>query len=267
VAWLQYAFRIIYLPIGVCGVALGTVATTSTARHVAAGDIVNLRRSIRQALRMLTYLTLPATIGLIVLASPIVRLLFEHGRFVASDTKATALALVGYSLGLLAYTAVKVLAPAFYSLGSPRAPLLGSIAAVLTSIVLMMLLYDQMGFLIVAIATSVGAYANIAVLAWRFERRVGGLFERESFEAGGRILASVGAMAALSFLTYRGIEIWLGARGLIAYIATGLMPVIVGAATYLALTAWLRVPEAEALLGLVARGPLARLATRVRRTS
>jgi putative peptidoglycan lipid II flippase len=258
VAWLQYAFRVLYLPIGVFGVALGTIATTSTARHVADGDVEGLRRSLRQSLRMLAFLTLPATAGLLTLSRPIVRLIFERGRFTADDSQATAMALVCYAIGLVAYTSVKVLAPAFYGLGSPRVPLAGSIAAVTVSVTMMALLYGHVGYTIVALATSVGAYVNVLVLVWRFEKRVGGLLVRELADGGGRMLVSTALMAALAYLTASGFEHWIGTSGLTAQAVTGLVPVILGVAVYLLLTTRTRVPEAEALLA-TARASVARL--------
>ena len=123
VSWLDYAFRLLYLPIGLFGVALGTIATAGLARRAAEGDMDGLRNTLRQSLSMLAYLTVPATVGLMVLGVPVVRLLYERGRFTPADTQATAAALLLYSLGLVGYTGVKVLAPAFYALGRPRVPL------------------------------------------------------------------------------------------------------------------------------------------------
>jgi putative peptidoglycan lipid II flippase len=148
----------------------------------------------------------------------------------------------------LAYTGVKVLAPAFYSLGSPRVPLIGSVAAVTVSVTTMALFYMQTGFVIVALATSIGAYVNVLVLVWRFEMRVGGLLVRELAEGGGRMLLSAILMAGCAFLSASGLEIWIGAHGLMAQLATGLLPVTIGAVVYIVLTTRMHVPEAEALL-------------------
>src|SRR5678815_1629285 len=103
VSWLQYAFRILYLPIGVFGVAVGTVATTGLARLAAAGDLDGLRETLRRPISLVAFLTIPATVGLMVLGRPIVRLLFERGSFHALDTQNTATALALYAIGLLAY--------------------------------------------------------------------------------------------------------------------------------------------------------------------
>src|SRR5207253_7621724 len=126
VSWLQYAFRILYVPVGVFGVAAGTIATTGLARRAAAGAMEGLRDTLGRSVSLLAFLTLPATVGLVVLGEPIVRLLFERGRFHAVDTEATAHALALYAIGLVGYTGVKVLAPAFYALGAPRDALAAS---------------------------------------------------------------------------------------------------------------------------------------------
>ena len=251
--WLQNAFRILYLPIGLFGVAIGTLSATGSALRVATGDIEGLRRSMREALRLLAFLTIPATAGLIVLAQPIVRLLFEHGRYRPADTHATALALMYYSLGLVAYTAVKVLAPAFYSLGSARVPLIGSVTAVATSVTLMYATYAWGGYCVVALGTTAGAFVNVAILLLVYERRIGGL-------RGQGLARDMASMAAASLLmgiccwaALRGIERLCGVRGFGAQLATGLAPVLLGIVVYLALAKWWRIAEADSVLALLDR--------------
>jgi putative peptidoglycan lipid II flippase len=249
VACLSYAFRILYLPIGVFGVAVGTVATSGLARRAAAGDMEGLRATLRQSLSMLSFLTIPATVGLMVLATPIVRLLYERGAFAAHGdaTERTAVALVYYSLGLVAYTGVKVLAPAFYALGAPRVPLLASAAAVLTNLAVNVALYRSVGFRSVALGTSLGAWVNAAILAVALERRVGGVRSAEGPGGAVRKLVATGAMAALAVGAARFLESAVGTHGLFAQVITGLVPVTLGALAYGAAALALRVPEAEAL--------------------
>ena len=103
------------------------------------------------------------------------RLLYERGRFAPHDTASTANALAFYSLGLVAYTGVKVLAPAFYALGTPRVPLLASAAAVATNLLVINLLtFQRFGYRAVALGTSLGSIANAAVLVLSLQRRAGG---------------------------------------------------------------------------------------------
>jgi putative peptidoglycan lipid II flippase len=251
--WLQNAFRILYLPIGLFGVAIGTLSTTGSALRVASGDMEGLRRSMRDALRLLAFLTVPATAGLAVLAEPIVRLLFEHGRYRPADTHATALALLCYSLGLVAYTAVKVLAPAFYSLGSARVPLLGSVAAVVTSVSLMFAFHAYGGYRVVALGTAVGALVNVAILLAVYERRVGGLRDAALLRGLLTMAAASVLMAMCCWLSLRGLEQICGVHGFGAQLVTGLAPVLLGIAVYLAVAKWWRIGEADAILALVER--------------
>lgn len=251
VSWLDYAFRILYLPIGIFGVAVGTIATTGLARRAAAGDMDGLRATLRQALGTLAFLTLPATAGIVALSVPIVRLLYEHGRFTAQDTASTATALVYYAVGLVAYTGVKVLAPAFYALGRPRVPLLASASAVATNVLVNLLLYDRLGFRAVALGTALGSLVNAGLLLGIFQRGVGGLGGQHG-RLARMTLASV-LMAPATWLAAGALENGLGSRGLVAQLAVGLLPVALGIALY-GLLAWLfRIPEAEAVRRLIRR--------------
>src|SRR4029079_11394730 len=151
VSWLQYAFRILYLPIGVFGVAVGTVATTGLARRAAAGDVEGLRDTLRRSISLVAFLTIPATVGLIVLARPIVRLLFERGRFHAADTENTATALALFSIGLVAFTRVKALAPAVYALGRARVPLPARAGAAAVNLAVIVLPPARLGYRAIAL--------------------------------------------------------------------------------------------------------------------
>jgi putative peptidoglycan lipid II flippase len=253
VAWLNYAFRILYLPIGVFGVALGTIATTGLSRRAASGDFDGLRTILRQSLSMLAFLTVPATVGLMVLGVPIVRLLYERGRFSPADTQSTAGALLVYSVGLLAYTGVKVLAPAFYAIGTPRVPLFASALAVLTNVLINVTFFARVGFRAVALGTALGSLANVAALLVLFERRVGGLRGRGLGGHLARILLASALMGGVARLVAEGLEARLGPVGLPAQLGTGLLPVLVGLVVYLAAARWLKIPEAGALLGLLRR--------------
>lgn len=261
VSWLTYAFRILYLPIGIFGVAAGTVATSGLSRLAATGDMEGVRSTLRQSLSMLAFLTLPATAGLLVLASPIVRLLYERGKFGPASTEGTAAALVCYAIGLFAYTGVKVLAPAFYALGSPRVPLLASGLAVGMNLLVNVALFRPFGFRAVALGTALGSIVNAIFLATAFERRVGGLRGLGIFSHWARMVLAAGMMAPVVWLLARALASWFGTRGLAAQALTGLVPVVVGVGVY-GLSSWvLRVPEAKTLAGVVRRR-LTPLATR-----
>jgi putative peptidoglycan lipid II flippase len=248
VSWLQYAFRILYLPIGIFGVAVGTIATTGLARRAAVGDMDGLRDTLFRSVALVAFLTVPATVGLMVIGRPIVRLLFERGKFQALDTANTATALALYSIGLVAYTGVKVLAPAFYALGRPRVPLLASASAVATNLLVILLLHDSLHYRAIALGTALGSVLNMLILAGVFHARVGGLL---GARLGGRLLRM--ALAALAMwpaigLSARLLEARLGTHGLTAQLVTGLGPVAVGVLVYGAVSWLLRLPEAGTLV-------------------
>lgn len=259
VAWLQYAFRLLYLPIGVFGVAVGTVAAADLARRAAAEDHKGVRQTVARSLRLLAFLTLPAMAGLIVLRVPIVRLLFERGRFGAIDTAQTAVALALYSVGLVGYTGVKVLAPAFYALGSPRLPLFASASAVATNLAFILLFHSSFGFCAIALGTALASLVNAGFLLVAFEWRIGGLLREVCSTATGKMVLSAAAMAGLIGPAAALFEGWLGTRGIAAQLATGLGPVVLGTIIY-GLASWaLRVPETRLVLAvprrLLARRP------------
>ncbi len=253
VSWLDYAFRLLYLPIGLFGVALGTIATAGLAQRAAEGDMEGLRRMLRRSLSMLAYLTLPATVGLMALGVPVVRLIYERGQFTAADTQATASALFLYSFGLVGYTGVKVLAPAFYSLGTPRVPLAASALAVATNLTVILLAHAALGFRAIAIGTALGSLLNAALLVAVFQKRVGGLFGHGLFRPIARMLLAAVVMGVAA----RGLAGWLegrfGAEGLGAQLWTGLVPVAAGTLVYLGITRALKVGEADVLVSLVTR--------------
>jgi putative peptidoglycan lipid II flippase len=253
VSWLQYAFRILYLPIGVFGVAVGTIATSGLARRAAAGDLDGLRDTLGRSVSLVAFLTMPATVGLAVLGVPIVRLLFERGRFHPADTQNTATALALYSMGLVAYTGVKVLAPAFYALGKPRVPLVASASAVVTNLVVIATLHRALGYRAIALGTALGSLLNALILAGMFERRVRGLLTRRLAGRLLRMAVAAVAMAPIVWFAARAIEARVGTQGLVAQLLTGLAPVALGALVYAAASRLLRLPEADALLGAIRR--------------
>jgi putative peptidoglycan lipid II flippase len=133
----------------------------------------------------------PATVGLIVLAAPIVRLLFERGLFRPADTAATAAALRLYAVGLIGYSAVRIVSPAFYAIGESRTPATVSVLAIAVNVIASVALVRAIGFQGLALGTSLAAIANAAVLLVLLRRRLGGL-------EGGRLMTTMAKVTAAS---------------------------------------------------------------------
>lgn len=250
ISWLSYAFRLMQLPIGVFGVAVGTTALTHLSRDAAREDWDALRTTLRRGLRLVLFLTVPSTVGLAVLGVPIIRLIYEHGRFGPHATLETARALAGYSVGLAAYSAIKVMAPAFYALGRTRVPLVASLTAVAANLVWNLFTFRALGHVGLALGTSIAAIMNLAVLVIAFELRYRGLVNRELLGAVARIAIAAGLMGGGVWLVARAVDrvVDTVVPGLVGDLISALVPVSAGAAIYFGLARAFRLSEATALL-------------------
>ena len=110
ISFLYYADRVMEFPLGIFGIALASASLPAMSRQAAAGDTRGVATTLNFALRLATYVSAPATVGLVVLSVPITRVLFERGRFSPADTEATAVALVWYAVGLVAFAGTRTAA-------------------------------------------------------------------------------------------------------------------------------------------------------------
>ena len=130
ITWLNIAFRLMQLPLGIFGVAVATVTLPLVSRSAAVGNTNEFRSALAHSVRLVLLLTIPAAIGLIILAEPIIHLIYQHGRFTQEATIQTAAALQFYAIGLAGYSADKVLAPAFYALDKRHLPMFVSLTSI-----------------------------------------------------------------------------------------------------------------------------------------
>jgi len=202
---LALAFRLMYLPIGLFGVSVATAALPEIARQVNAGEFDSLRRTISSSLRMMLMMSVPATVGLMVLSWPIVELIFERGAFNADSTSMTAMALLGYAPGLLGYSAVKIASPTFYAMKDARTPVLISMATIVLNLVLNLVLVRYYSFQGLAMGTAIAALFNAACLFFVLSRRIDGIDGSRVALATGKILIASFAMGAAAY----GTERWL----------------------------------------------------------
>jgi putative peptidoglycan lipid II flippase len=172
-SWLNYAFRFFQFPVGVFGVAISVAALPLLSRQAATKDFTRLKETFTSSLTMAFSLTIPATVGLILLSEPIIRLIFEHGNFTAADTFKTAEALRFYALGLFAYASVKVMVPVFYALDNTRYPVVGSFLAVAANILIVLLTITTLQHKAMALSISGAMTANFiflgTILYWKLE--------------------------------------------------------------------------------------------------
>jgi putative peptidoglycan lipid II flippase len=164
-----------------------------------------LRQTLSHAVRLVLALTVPATFGLVALGVPIVRVIFERGRFLPADTEAVALALMGYSPGLVGYSAVKVLSPTFYALRDSRTPVIVSVSAVLMNAVLSVLLARSLGFVGLSLGTAIASLLNAGLLLMLLRRRLGPIGIARMGSTLMRITVASAVMAAAGW----GLHGWL----------------------------------------------------------
>ena len=216
VSWLDYAFRLMYMPIGLFGISIATASLPTISGHAANRNDPGIRRSLSSGLRMMLMLNVPATIGLLVLATPIVRLIFERGRFTPADTAATAAALMCYAPGLIGYSAVKLVSPSFYALGNSRIPVIASAASVAFNVALSLVLVRSLGHRGLALGTAAAALLNAGLLLGLMRARLGGLEGRRLLVASVKISLASLAMAFAAFYAERALHIPFDGTGALA---------------------------------------------------
>lgn len=171
ISYLYYADRLYQLPLGIIGIAIGTVLLPELARHLKGGRQVEAKAALDQSLLIAMLLAMPAALALIAIAEPIVRVLFERGAFTAEASAATAAALTGFAAGLPAFVLVRVLQPGFFAREDTRTPTLFAAISAAVNIALSLALFPSLQHVGIAIATSVSAWANAALLAATLLRR------------------------------------------------------------------------------------------------
>ncbi len=195
VSWLQYSFRLVQLPIGVFGVAIGVAAMPQLAKHAAHKDIDKLRDTFVSSLLLVFSLTIPAAAGLYLLSDPIIALIFERGAFTAADTLATAQALSLYSLGLFAYASNKVIVPVFYAIEKTIYPVLASFLAIIVNIVFITATIHYLEHLSIALSMSITMFCNFLFLCCILYRKIAGYDLLYLAKGLGKILGATAGMA------------------------------------------------------------------------
>jgi putative peptidoglycan lipid II flippase len=253
ISWLNYAFRFLQLPIGVFGVAIATVSTTRYADAAADQDRPAMSEHLVEGLRLVSFLTVPSTVGLMLLSKPIIRLIYQHGRFGSHDTLATGDALELYAVGLVAYSAVKVLAPAFYATGKARIAVAASISAVAGNLIINITLHPIYGYRVLALGTAVAALLNFAVLMTFFHRKIHAIDASALLRHFARVLVAAGIMGAAVHYCHEGLSELLAPEPLGARLALVFVPIVAGVLIYAGACWVLRIEELADYVGRFTR--------------
>jgi len=196
VSYLYYADRLVQLPLGVFAIAIGTAALPSFAEHVADGKYEDLKDTISFSLRLMLFVTIPAMVALIVLRVPIISVLFQRGAFDAVETVRTADALLFYSVGLWAFSLIRVIVPAFYSLQDTKTPVKVAVIALIVNAIAGIILMFPMKHSGLALAVSIASAVNVIILYFILKRKIGQFLGRDFYASLSRMIISSLLMVA-----------------------------------------------------------------------
>jgi putative peptidoglycan lipid II flippase len=208
VTWLQWAFRLMYLPIGLFGVSVATAAIPEVARHAALAETDAMRRTLSMGFRLMLMLSVPATVGLILLSEPIMSLLFERGAVTQHAALMSAAALAYYAPGLAGYSLVKLASPSFYALRDARTPVTVSVISIVINLLLNLWLFQLMGFRGLALGTAIAATVNALLLLALLSRKIGGIDAARILTAFLKITVA----SAIMGVAVWAVDAWLAAR-------------------------------------------------------
>jgi putative peptidoglycan lipid II flippase len=206
VTYLYFADRLVQFPLGIFAIAAATAVLPSLSRQAATRKFDDLRNTFAQALKLVFFISIPAMVGLILLREPIVALLFQRGEFDAAATQLTAQALLYYSLGLGAFSAVKIVTTTFFALQDTRTPVLMAVISILANIILGIVLMKPLAHGGLALATSLASMLNLGLLVHALRAKLGALGWRSIARSACKTLLSSAGM---------GVAVWETARVMI----------------------------------------------------
>jgi putative peptidoglycan lipid II flippase len=211
-----------------------------------------LHRTMVLNLRLAACLTFPATVGLIVFRQEIVKLIYEGGSFLPEHTIKTSQVLLLYSLGLFAYSAVKILVPAFYALNDARTPVRSSMITVAAKVTLNLILRIPFGFLGLALATSFASWLNCGLLMRQLQSKTGNRWRKEDLYVCIRIALASIAMGFLALIAYRAAGTFLPGEGTVPQAFRLGVAILAGIVTLIPLLRLFRIEEGTEIFRMVA---------------
>jgi putative peptidoglycan lipid II flippase len=253
IAWMDRATTLVQLPHGMVAVAISLAVLPTLSRLSAAGDREGFRQMLGLGLRLVLVLIVPATFALIVLAEPLIALLFEHGKFTAYDTFWTAWALRYYLLGLVFASIDWPLNYAFYARQDTLTPALVGILSVGIYLAVALVLIQPLGMLGLVLADSAKHLGHALTMLILTSRRIGTLRDLGLGQTAVKALLAAGVMTGLIVITLTGLSGFVHNGGLVGELLAVLVSAGVGVLAYLALASLLRVEEVGVLRDLVGK--------------
>jgi putative peptidoglycan lipid II flippase len=253
--WLAIAFRLMQLPLGLFGVALGTVTLPLLSRLAVAGNMSAFRSELSHGMRLALLMTVPSTIGLMMLSEPIMSVLYQHGKYTAYEVTQAAAALRFYAIGLSGYAALKVLVNAFYALERRKTPMMISFMAVGLNLIFNWLFTFHLGWGVRGLAFSTGCVAscNFLVLYALMRRHLQGLQSTRMLKMLGKLALASLALAAVCWASQHWLLSGWATQSFVPKSGYLLLTVVAGACAFLGAGSALRVEELNDLLSAVRR--------------
>lgn len=256
-AWIQGAYRIMHLPLGIFGVAISTVILPQLAKYANSDSNDEFRNSLSYALRLMLTVILPASIGLMILAQPICRLLYERGEFTDIDTFATANILFVYAFGLCGFSALKIITDGFYAYKDIRAPVIVSLCGVGLNVTLNYIFIVQELWLderAIVFSTVFTVTLNSIVLLFLLRRKIGRIGFSIVVVTAYKILLASAVMGVVCWVSHGFIEQdWLGIEGIVPRILNVLLPIGLSVLTLGIMYKILKVSEFDEILNIFKR--------------
>ena len=229
ISYLYYADRVVQLPLGVVGVAIGTAVLPLLSRQVQGDWDVEARDTQNRALEMALLLTMPAATALALIAEPVTTVLFERGRFTPEASAATAAAMAAFAFGLPAFVLIKVFQPGFFARQDTATPVKVAVTAVIANLAFNLVLMPLFAHVGIALSTTLAAWLNAGILAWLLRKR--GYFtpDERLVRRVPRIVLAAVSMALAVWVTSLALEPWLqadsiaGVTGLVGLVVLGLV--------------------------------------------
>lgn len=242
ISYLYYATRLYQFPHGIFGIAIATAILPAMSRQAAANDMDALRDTLSFGIRYILFINIPAMVGLIVLGIPITSLLFQRGEFDYNATVQTAYALMFFSVGLWAFSGVRIVNSAFYAMKDTKTPVKSALIAAGANVVFSLLLMRPMGHGGLALATALAANINMYMLLYLFRKKTGPIGLRRIIRSFAKTTVASAAMGVVCYYLSRG-GLWASAGNTAAKAATVGLSISASIAVYAAVQYMLKSEE------------------------
>lgn len=247
-----YSYRLFQLPVGIFALAIAVATFPTMTEQAALKQWDKLRQTISSAIRMVIFITLPMSVGMIVLRYPLIRVLFQHGHFTAQDTLTMAIPLFYFAIGISSQSAIQILPRAFYALQDTWTPVILGIISIVVNIIAMFLLIRPLGIGGLAFATTIAAFVNMLLLLYVLRKRLGQIDAWNMLWTGLKSLAASIIMAIVIWMWSEWLTALIGVHMLASLIVlvTG---TAIGAVVFAGVAMLLRMDEFKQAMGLVQR--------------